>query len=435
MVRRDPLSARALSAEHWLLLFVLGIAGFFEGYDSFIFTVALPQIRDSFGLSQSGASLYLSLLFLGSLPAVLVTRYADIYGRRRLLVVSIIGYSLFTAVTAAAPTMGFFVGSQFVARLFLNAECALAWTMVAEELPARSRGFGFGWLTMSSAVGAAMGSALYGAVYAPLGVSWRALYVVALPPLAAVLFFRRRLSETKRYRTAEKTGRLAQSWNAILRPPHRRWIALVGTTDLLFGLAALADVFTIDFMQTDLGLSATESNLMVVVAGLLAIPFLLAAGALSDRYGRKLVGCSFGLLSVFGAVGFYLFAHGGIAMFVCLSLMLIGQFGAWPTLDAFYAELFPTGLRAFAGSSALLFRVPGEFLSMVFGAALIAPIGGLGRTAVILTMGPLAAVAIIWRFFPETHGRELEDINQDSPLALDPIALSAVTTMRRLRAA
>jgi pilus assembly protein TadC len=122
-------------------------------------------------------------------------------------------------------------------------------------------------------------------------------------------------------------------------------------------------------------------------------------------------------------------------MFVCLSLMLIGQFGAWPTLDAFYAELFPTGLRAFAGSSALLFRVPGEFLSMVFGAALIAPIGGLGRTAVILTMGPLAAVAIIWRFFPETHGRELEDINQDSPLALDPIALSAVTTMRRLRAA
>jgi MFS transporter, putative metabolite:H+ symporter len=419
-----------------MLLTVLGIAGFFEGYDSYVFTVALPQIRESFGLSQSGASLWLSVLFLGSIPAIFVTRYADLRGRRRMLFLSIIGYSLFTGITALSPNMGFFVYSQFIARLFLNAECALAWTIVAEEIPARSRGFGFGWLAMLSAVGSAMGSLLFGLVFAPLGVSWRWLYFLALPPLLTVLMMQKKFPETGRYREARKTGHLATKWHDILRKPHRKWFLLIGFTDLLFALVTIADVFAIDYMQTDRGLSPTTSNLILVVSGVLAIPVLLWAGSLSDRYGRKLVGCFFGTLSVFGVVGLFYAARGPVMIFVFLLLTLVGQFGAWPTLDAYYTELFPTGLRAFAGSSASVWRVPGESLSLILGAALIKMTGGLGSAAMLLALGPLLAVLIIWRFFPETKGLELEEISAelgDSHPTVD-FVVRPPTVAARLRA-
>ena len=398
---------RKLSPEHWLLLFVLGMAGFLEGYDTFLFTIVLPQIRATFGLTQSAASAWLSLLFLGSIPVVFITRYADIRGRRRLLLACLVGYSAFTAVTALAPSMAFFVYAQFLARLFLNAEYALAWTMVAEELPAGSRGFGFGWLATLSAVGGSMASLLYGVVFTPLGVSWRWLYFLALPPLTVVWFLRRGLPESSMYLKAKRAGRLAQHWHQILERPHRKWLLLVGFTDMLFALAVIADVFMVDYMETNRGLSPTKANLILVFGGILAIPAALAAGSLSDRYGRKLVGCLFASLNVFGVVGFFALARGPVQLAGYLVLAMLGQFGEWPTLDAYYAELFPTELRAFAGSAATLWRVPGEFLSMLLGSILIAATRHVSTAVLVLAVGPVIGIAVTWWFFPETRGTDL----------------------------
>src|SRR5688572_19684544 len=96
-------AAAALEPRHWQLLAALGAASFFEGYDINIVIVALPQIRETFGLTQSEASLWLSVLYLGALPAMLVSRWADRIGRRRLLLITIWGYTLTTAATAFAP--------------------------------------------------------------------------------------------------------------------------------------------------------------------------------------------------------------------------------------------------------------------------------------------------------------------------------------------
>src|ERR1700730_19104474 len=66
-------SAQHLERRHWFLLSVLGAAAFFEGYDLNIVAVALPQLRHTFRLTQADASLWISLVFLGALPAVLLT--------------------------------------------------------------------------------------------------------------------------------------------------------------------------------------------------------------------------------------------------------------------------------------------------------------------------------------------------------------------------
>src|SRR4051812_46242647 len=120
---------RALEPQHRFLLAVLGMTSFFEGYDRGVVSLALKQIRATFHLTQGSASLWLTLLYVGALPALAITRYADRLGRRRLLVVSITGYTIATGCTAFAPNIGAFVLFQFTARVFLNAESAIVWTM------------------------------------------------------------------------------------------------------------------------------------------------------------------------------------------------------------------------------------------------------------------------------------------------------------------
>src|SRR5439155_2855374 len=147
--------------------------------------------------------------------------------RRRLLIACVAGYTVATGCTAFAPNVGAFVALQFVARLFANAEVAIVWTMAAEELPADSRGFGFGILAMNSALGVGFGAILYGGFLEPAGISWRWLYVLCVPPLLLVSFLRRRLPESRRFIAARDQGKLAERWHAILKPPVRKWLILV----------------------------------------------------------------------------------------------------------------------------------------------------------------------------------------------------------------
>lgn len=399
-----------LEPQHWFLLHVLGATSFFDGYDRGILSIALPQIRHSFGLTQSQASALIAVMWLGALPALLITRKADQLGRRRLLMVSITGYTIATAATAVAPSAGAFVACQFVAKLFLNAEAALVWTMAAEELPAKVRGFGFGWLAMNSSLGVGLGAIVFGGIFEPHGISWRWMYVLGLPPLVIVGFLRRRLPESRRFIAARDEGRLAGRWREILAPQHRRWLVLVLGTAFLLELTTQAGVFALDFLQTDRGVSSTAANFMLVAAGLPAMPIMVVAGSLSDRLGRRVVGCSFAGLSVIGAVVFF-WAPGGVpVLLVGMSLTLIGQLGSWPVLSSYSTELFPTALRGQAGSWTTVAKVAGDSASFAVAGGLIAATGSFPAAASLLALGPLAAVIIVAVAFPDTHGMELEEI-------------------------
>jgi len=398
------------------LLALLAAASFFEGYDLNVGTVALPQIRDTFHLTQSRASAWIALLFLGALPAAALARQADRFGRRRLLLVSITGYTVATAATAISSTMVMFGVAQMVARLFLVLEVSLTWTVITEEFPAHLRGFGYGMLAMLDVLGAGSGALLFGLVLAPLGVSWRGLYVAALPVLIAVALMRRALPETTRYTTAASGQHLARRASELWRPPHRRRILVIVAASITGGLLTQASVFVVDFLQTQRHVSTSTASLLIVAAGAAAIPTLVAAGRASDRYGRKLIGCTFLLLSVAGPLLFFLVARGAPALFASLTLTYVGQFGSWPTLGGFSVELFPTRLRAMSRAVGNTSAVVGQGLSFLLGSALLTLTGGMPMTVVILSAGPLVSLLLVARGLPETAGRSLEELNDENPL-------------------
>jgi putative MFS transporter len=425
-------AADQLERRHWFLLWVLGAAAFFQGYDINIVGVAMPQLRHSFGLSQASASAWVGVLFLGALPAVFLTRQADRQGRRRVLLVSVLGYTIATGLTALAPTIGVFVTCQFFTRLFVGTENALVWTMVAEELPAGARGFGFAWLSMLVAAGTGVSALLYGVVLNPMGASWRWLYVISLPPLLGVAVLRRRLPETRRFTAARHAGALADRWVQILRRPYRRWLMLLCLTAVLATLTTHAATFAVDFLETDRHLSATRAALLIVGSGAPAVALLLVAGALSDRYGRKLIGCTFGLLAVVGALSFFFLAHSWWALYGTMTITFVGLFGAGPALGAFSMELFPTSLRALGGSAVSISHVIGQSISLGLGGLLLHVTGSMPRTAAVLVLGPLAMIFVVAIWFPETHGKELEDIGRAgliAPAGAGPVDLPIRTDL------
>ncbi|HEX3425174.1 MAG TPA: MFS transporter [Acidimicrobiales bacterium] len=397
---------RRLERRHWMLLCLLGGASFFQGYDLNLVSVALKQIRQSFGLSQSGASLWLGVLYLGALPAVLLTRQADRRGRRIVLLVSVLGYSVTTGLTALAPSIAVFAACQFLARGFLGTEQAVAWVMVAEELPAESRGLGFGWLATSAALGVGTSSVLFG----PVGIPWRWMYAIAAPPLLALAVLRRRLPESQRFASAQRRGLLSERWREILQPPNRRWLWLLSLTAVLGAMTTHTVALAPDFLQTQRHLSTATVGWLVTVGGTPAILVQLAAGPMSDRFGRKVVGCSFAALAVCGALLFFFVARSPLAFGFAIALTLSGTLGARPALGAFTSELFTTPQRAFGGAAVSVALVLGEVLSLTLGGLLLHLFGNLPDVAAVLILGPIALIVVVAVWFPETKGQELEAI-------------------------
>jgi MFS family permease len=391
------------------LLLLLAIACYTEGYDFNALMVALPHLRHEFGLSRAAADVWVAAVYLGAAPALWLGRRADRHGRRGVLVAAVVGYTLCSALTALAPSMAIFVVVQFLARIFLVVQVAVAWTVAAEELPAARRGFGFGILALASALGTGQGAIFEAAVLAPLHASWRWLYVASLPVVIVIFVLRRSLPESRRYEDLVASGRMHGRASVLLSPPYRNRLLLICGTVLIANLTTQATVFAIDYMQTQRHLGASTANLILVGAGTICLPVLTSAGRLSDRLGRRPVCAVAMLIQAVGIVLFFNVATTAPLLLVTLAITYVGLFGAWTTGSAFGVEAFPTALRATAGAAVTMAKLAGQCASFLGSALLIHAVGHSGLVVALLALGPLAAAGIVARAFPETSGQELAD--------------------------
>ena len=128
------------------------------------------------------------------------------------------------------------------------------WTMAAEELPAESRGLGFGLLAL------ALGTGFVDSVVDPSrrGSSWRSTPSPSHPLLFVA--YRRRLPESRGCRPPA-TSPVAERWQEILRPGVRRWLLLVVATTYPAAAGDLRHQLALDFLQEDRGMSASTANL------------------------------------------------------------------------------------------------------------------------------------------------------------------------------
>ncbi|HVN36562.1 MAG TPA: MFS transporter, partial [Myxococcota bacterium] len=188
----------ALTRRQWRVLGLVSIVGIFEIYDVFLLSLNLKQIQADLGIAESHLGLLAGLVRAGALFSLPVTLAADRLGRRRILLVTILGYTLCTGATALAPNTATFVVFQVLSRVFAGGESAIANVVVAEEFDAESRGWGIGALGALAACGGGL-AALAFAFVNVLPFGWRSLYALGLVPLGIVAHLRRTLPETARF--------------------------------------------------------------------------------------------------------------------------------------------------------------------------------------------------------------------------------------------
>src|SRR4026209_136278 len=85
------------------LLFLLSSATFFEGYDNFVLSFVLALVLVDLGGTEAEAGWIRAIVGLGAAVGFLLSAQADRIGRKRLLLITIVGYTACAALTAASP--------------------------------------------------------------------------------------------------------------------------------------------------------------------------------------------------------------------------------------------------------------------------------------------------------------------------------------------
>jgi MFS transporter, putative metabolite:H+ symporter len=391
------------------LFFFLGVANFFEGYDFFAIAQVLPRIREEMGLSPFGGGALVAFINIGAVAAYFLVRKADLWGRRRVLTITILGYTIFTVLSGLAPNVWVFGTCQMLARLFLIGEWAVANIYAAEEFPADRRGMVIGVLQASASMGAIACAAIVPAILRS-DLGWRGVYFVGAIPLLLVAFLRRRLRETERFQkqVAERGVEPLALLRIFHTPYRRRMLQMALIWAFTYACTQNAQIFWKEFVVGERGWTDREVGWAMSVAAAVSLPLVFACGKLLDSAGRRTGGTIIYLITIIGIAGAYSL-HNKIALTVFLVLGIFGSSAVLPVLNAFTTELFPTDLRsdAFAWSNNLLGRLAGIASPFLLG--LSANHFGWGPSLTTATLFPLAALVLILARLPETSRRELEE--------------------------
>jgi putative MFS transporter len=444
-----------LSGWHRKLTLVVGIGAFFDLYEIFLGGVLAEALASPWHLGHTAQSWVIASGFLGMfVGSNALSVLADRFGRRRMLLVSLGVYSLFSLLCAGAPSIGWFVVLRFLAGLGLGGELVLVDTYLAEFLPTAVRGRYIAYAYTFGFVGVPV-AALFGAhvvaAHQPLGLDgWRWLLIGGALGAGFIQLMRTRLPESPRWLAsrgrgdeAERTvsgveGEVVRVTGAPLPPVpepalaapgspsapsagegrvplgemfrgvHRRrtlmwWVFQVLQTVGYYGFGSLAPV-----VLAAKGHTVTESLSYAAlsfcgypIGSALSIPLI-------DRVERKslIIASALGI-ALFGLVfGFAasapLIVAAGFLLTVC-SNVFSNAFHVYQT------EIFPTGLRGSAiGVAYSLSRLTSVILPFIA----LTVLADLGATAVFTGSAVLMLLLCldVGLFGPRSTGRSLEGI-------------------------
>ena len=358
-------------------------------------------VTSAFGRSDQALGAALAIARAGVLVSLVAIALADRLGRRKLILVALVGACAFNLVSAVSPTFEIFTGAQTVTRALVNTALVVAGIAAVEEAPEGARAFATGMFAL--ALGAGFGLAVILLPLADLGnYGWRISFGIGSAIVVLVPLLARHLRETRRYeQVATRTddrGRLREVFDRAYR-----------SRFLLLGLAAfLTNMFSAPSSQlTNRYLTHAHdfSNADVAVfrgitAGLPGIIGVLLASRLAESRGRRPV-TIVGLLVATAAQSVFFLSGGGVLLWVApvISIIAAACAGlALGTLDASNGFLLVSG-------------VAGSAVGLVLATQLKDVMGGLGPAIAVCGVATIAAAVFVVPRLPETADRRLDDVS------------------------
>jgi MFS family permease len=367
-----------LTRYQWIVLFAAWLGWGFDIFDGLLFNYVAPNaIPTLLGLEigspeARSATLYwtgvITAIFLvgWAVGGVLFGPISDRYGRKRVLLITMVLYAVGTALCAFVTSIEQLIVCRIIASLGIGGEWAAGCALVAEVVPEDQRVEAGAVLYTAAPFGlflaTAVNAVVAGHFFADVPeVSWRYVLIFGLLPAGFAIWIRTFVKEPERWQSAAAKApppRLRELFTPEIWPRTRSAL-LVALTALLtwWSCNAFIPVVVAGLAQAEalqLGLDRTATSILTeswktqattifnlggLIGTLLTIP-------LAKRWGRRpmfaiYLGCS--AVSLLATFGLDLPPQIRLYMYFFIGLTVFGVFGSF----TFYLpELFPTRLRA-----------------------------------------------------------------------------------------
>lgn len=181
----------------YLLLWCLFIISF-EGYDLAVYGSVVPLITKEWGLSPIQAGVIGSYGLFGMMfGSIFLSLLADKFGQKKLLIVSVIAFSIFTTLSAFAPNAEFFAWCRFLAGIGFGGALPIVISLLTEYIPKSSK---------NKAITIALCGNQVGGILAPLmgillisSLGWRSILWFAAIPLLLLPFIIKHIPESSHF--------------------------------------------------------------------------------------------------------------------------------------------------------------------------------------------------------------------------------------------
>jgi MFS family permease len=315
-----------ITKEERTVIVASSLGTVFEWYDFYLYGSLAAIIAKQFfsGLNETSQFIFALLAFAAGFAvrpfgAIVFGRLGDMIGRKYTFLVTILimGGSTFivgclpsyNTIGVAAPIL--LIGLRMLQGLALGGEYGGAATYVCEHAPKDKRGFFTSWIQTTATVGLFLSLLVILGCRIALGSKfddwgWRIPFLISIVLLGVSVWIRMQLNESPVFQRMKAEGKGSK---APLTESFLRWGNLKIVLLALFGgVAGQAVVwytgmfYELFFLTQTLKVPAQPANLMVAAGLMLATPFFIVVGVLSDKIGRKwivLFGCALAAVTYF----------------------------------------------------------------------------------------------------------------------------------------
>lgn len=384
------------------------IGWLFDYYEVFLLTFLLIPIGQEFGLSGAQSAWLVS----ASLAAIAVGGVgfglaADRIGRQRVLIITVLVYSLATLARAASPNYEVLMMLTVVAGFGLGGEYGVGQSLITEVLSPKRRGWWSG-LLYGGAFLAIMLASLVGGHLLPL-VGWRWTFAISGLPVLFALYLRMRTPESRAWEQAVERQRV--SWRAFtsksfIKPFFMCLLAAVFYFWAYYGATTLLPKYFVDG-----GFSMSQASWWIFFTAFAGLAGCVTGAWASDRFGRRITLTSLMVIATVGGTMLFVFGEELLGSPVILVPFFIMYFGsnAATVFGALFSEVFPTETRSTGVSAALQIARGLSAIPPLIAAAVVS---SYGYTWMFLGATVLYAAAALWAWvFPETRGMDIESVD------------------------
>ncbi|WP_342417562.1 MFS transporter [Paenibacillus sp. FSL R10-2782] len=388
------------------LLFSAGLSWLFDAMDVGLLSFIAAALAKEWHLGSEQVGLLTAMNSIGMVfGAALAGILADRYGRRAILVWTLLIFSIASGLSALATGLGVLLVLRFIAGVGLGGELPVASTLVSESVPVQERGKAVVLLESFWAAGWILSALIAYFVIPKYG--WQMAFILGAVPALYALYLRKAVEDSPRYKQQSVKLPLRERLASIWAGPNRKstlmlWILWFTVVFSYYGMFLWLP--SIMFMK---GFELVKSFEYVLIMTLAQLPGYFTAAYLIEKLGRKFVLIVYLLLTAVSAIWFGTSETAGmlLAAGICLSFF---NLGAWGAMYAYTPELYPTAVRSTGvGMAAAFGRIGG-----VIGPFLVGMLVGQGMALqsifVIFFGAILIGAAVVWLLGTETKNREID---------------------------